>query len=361
MNELRFKTSHPTFTRSCGASLAVAALLGAVACGGGSAANSGGTGDGELDEIVIAEPMHGIGYLPLYIAIDEGIFEENGLEVSTSTQSSGGGAHVNFVLSGQGWGFIGGPEHNGYVMAEDEGQSMEVKAVANVVNKGNVYLLPRAGVDAPEISSLDEVAELFEGSTVVTQAYGGTPNSITRHLIEESGLTLDDVELIEAADAAAPMTIIAEGQADYAVSSDPIIQQGIDEGVWEEPILSVPEMLGDYAYSTINVPTATYEEDPELAQRFVDSISEALEIIHNDRETAEAVAVDQFSNLDEDMILAVLERSYEDELWPEDATITEEATSVALEVARGAGTLDDGDDPATYEDVVDMQFVDGAE
>lgn len=347
----------PGMSRLGAAGLVVAGMAALSACG----SDADGSELEGTTELVIAEPMHGIGYLPLYIAIDEGIFEENGLEVTTSTQSSGGGAHVNFVLSGQGYGFIGGPEHNGYVMAEDEGQDMEVKAIANVVNKGNVYLMARDGVDATEVESIDDVADLWDGASVVTGGYGSTPNSITRYLIEESGLTLDDVDMIEAADASAAMTIVAEGQADYAISADPIVQQGVDEGVWSEPILSVPDLLGDYAYSTINVPTATYEEEPEVAQAFVDSISEALDIVHNDRDTAEAVALDQFSNLDDDVVIAVLERSYEDGLWPEDATITEEATMLGLEVARGAGTLDDEDEPATYGDVIDMQFVDAAE
>ena len=48
-----------------------------------------------LTPITIAEPVHLIGYLPLYVAIHEGYFAEEGLDV-TVVQATGG-AHVTAV------------------------------------------------------------------------------------------------------------------------------------------------------------------------------------------------------------------------------------------------------------------------
>ena len=65
----------------------------------GCASNKGTkeTKDG-LRKLVISEPVHLIGYLPLYVAIEEGYFEEEGLEVEVITAT--GGAHVTSVVSG---------------------------------------------------------------------------------------------------------------------------------------------------------------------------------------------------------------------------------------------------------------------
>jgi NitT/TauT family transport system substrate-binding protein len=330
--------------------------LGLTGCSDGGSSEAK---DGSDTKIVIAEPAHNLGYLPLYVAINKGIFADHGLEVSFLTQSTGGGAHVNAVLSGQAWGFIGGPEHNGFVLAEDDSGSVEIKAIANVVNRGNVYLVARKGVEAPSLKTMDDVSGFLAGKKIATGAYGGTPNSILRYLLAETGLTPDDITLTEVADPAAPVAILSQKQADYALIADPIIAQGVAEGVWGEPILSVPQLLGDYAYSTINVPIASYEgEGKATAQAFVDSIAEALRLVHEDRTVAEEVAAAEFPNLDPDVITQVLDRAYADGLWPQEALVSEAATDLSLAVARGAGALNDADDPAEYADVVDTQFLD---
>ena len=59
----------------------------------------------ELKKIVIAEPLHSIGYLPLYIGQQEGFFAEEGLDVEVIQAT--GGSHVTSVMSGDAWGVIG--------------------------------------------------------------------------------------------------------------------------------------------------------------------------------------------------------------------------------------------------------------
>ena len=73
-----------------------------------------------LKQIVIAEPVHQIGYLPLYMAIDRGLFAKRGLDVTTLTAT--GGAHVSALVSGSVWGNIGGPESD--AMANGNGNGL---------------------------------------------------------------------------------------------------------------------------------------------------------------------------------------------------------------------------------------------
>ena len=63
-----------------------------------------------LTRLTVAEPVHLIGYLPLYVAIHEGYFAEEGLDV-TVVQATGG-THVTAVVSGDAFAVIGGGESN---------------------------------------------------------------------------------------------------------------------------------------------------------------------------------------------------------------------------------------------------------
>src|SRR5262245_7345025 len=91
-------------------------------------------------EIIVAEPVHSIGYLPLYVAMAENYFADSDITVKILTVESGAG-HTNAVLSGQAFAFIGGPEHNAFAKAK----GAELRAVVHCVDRGNVYFCAAKG------------------------------------------------------------------------------------------------------------------------------------------------------------------------------------------------------------------------
>src|SRR6202047_5500243 len=59
----------------------------------------------ETKEVLIAEPVHGTGYLPLYIGIAKNLFEDVAVKIVTIETGAG---HTNAVLSCAAFAFIGG-------------------------------------------------------------------------------------------------------------------------------------------------------------------------------------------------------------------------------------------------------------
>lgn len=345
---MRIRTMRRLRDAAVGITALTLAAVSLTACGGESSA-APEVGEDGMVNLVIAEPVHGVGYLPLYVGIQQGYFEAEGLNVSTVTLQ-GGGAHTNAVLTGEAWGFIGGPEHNAFAQAK----GASIKAIANIVNRGNVYLVAPPGV------SLDgDLASFLDGKTIATGAFGSTPNSITRYLLEEAGLEEgSDTILMESADASASLAIVGSGQADVAMTSEPILGQGIDEGVWGEPLYNVPLELGPYAYSTLNIRTESIEEDPETVEKFARALVKALDFTDQNRAEAFDIALAEFPTFDPDVLQATIDRSYEDELWEFSGQVTEESIDTALAVVRTSGALNDEDDPVQYDEIVDMTFID---
>ena len=325
--------------------LGAAALL-LTACGGTSTATTTAA-DGTVS-LTIAEPVHGVGYLPLYVGIRKGFFAEEGLDVSTVTLQ-GGSAHTDAVLTGEAWAFIGGPEHNAFAQAK----GASVKAIANVVDRGNAYLVAPPGEDYD-----GDLAAFLRGKTIVTSAFGGTPNSITRYLLDEVGLDpTRDVTLIETGDASAVLTIVESGNAQVAITSEPILGQGVEQGIWGEPFYNVPQELGPYAFSTLNVRADSITEDPGTVERFTRAMQRALTYVDEDRAGAFEVAREEFPTIDPAVLQATVDRSYDDELWEFSGIVTPAAIDTAFSVVRASGALDDADAPVQYADVVDMSFM----
>ncbi|AIF67720.1 ABC transporter substrate-binding protein [Terribacillus saccharophilus] len=326
--------------------ICLAVLLGILAgCTGGD--------EGEkLKKITIAEPVHLTGYLPLYAAIHEGYFEEEGLDVEVVTAT--GGAHVTTVVSGDAWGNIAGPDSNALANIDSNDP---IVSVVNVVNRANVYLMAD-GDTPPAGASEEELAAYLEGKTIAAGRYGGSPNLLTRYLIMELGMEPGkDVLLEEPADASAVVSLVENGQADIANGAEPQIYDGIEKGVWKEPFYGFPS-LGDYPYSVISVKQSTIDEDPETVQKFVEAITKALKAVDEDEELAMRVLKKEFPTTEEASLQASLDRAYADELWSKDGYITEEATDKTMDVVTKTGVYK-GD--YKYEELVNMEFVEALE
>ncbi|MGN0794604.1 MAG: ABC transporter substrate-binding protein [Aristaeellaceae bacterium] len=301
-----------------------------------------------LRAIVVAEPVHLIGYLPLYVAIHEGYFAEEGLDV-TVVQATGG-AHVTAVVSGDAFAVIGGVDSYNFA---NQGNSDPIRAIVNCVNRANVYLFARKGL-VPASDSAEDLADFLRGRIIVAGRYGGSPNVLTRYLVKSVGLDPDrDVTLSENADASTVTAMLRYGQGDIGNGGEPQISEGVTAGIFEEPFIKFPD-LGDYAYSVIGVKQSTIDYDPDTCERFVRAMLRALRVVQTDRATAERVLAIEFSTLTEEGRQAALDRAYEDHLWSEDGFISRAAVDTCMEVVSISGLYDGTWD---YGKIVDMQFV----
>ncbi|HEY6255744.1 MAG TPA: ABC transporter substrate-binding protein [Xanthobacteraceae bacterium] len=296
-------------------------------------------------EILIAEPVHSTGYLPLYIAMAKGFFDEANVAVSIVTIESGGG-HTNAVLSGQAFGFIGGPEHNAFAKAK----GAELRAVVHCVDRGNIYFCAAKGAEPTDT----DWPSYFRGKTIAIGPFGGTPNSITRYFMKKWKLDVKrDVTLIETANSAT-IAVVKGKQAQIGEATEPYVTQGVRQSIWSEPFLNVPKELGPYAYSTFNVRLDTIKKDPELVRAFVRGMAKALKFLYANRDEAAEIAKKQFPTMPLDDLKATLNRSFADELWSPDGMISRQAWATASAVVRSADILKTD---VGYDEIIDMSFV----
>lgn len=299
----------------------------------------------DTKEVLIAEPVHGTGYLPLYIGMAKNLFEDVTVKIVTIETGAG---HTNAVLSGQAFAFIGGPEHCAYAKAK----GAELRAVVNCVDRGNVYFC--AAKDAAPANT--DWASYFKGKTVATSGYGGTPNSITRYLLNKWKLdATHDVTLVETANSAILPAVRAR-QAQIGCTTEPFVTQGVRAGVWGEPFINIPKELGPYAYSTFNVRLDSVQKTPELVRGFVRGMIKSLKFVDTNRDEAAELAKKQFPTMALADLKATLDRSFADDLWSKDGTISHAAWDTAKSVVMSAGLLKTD---VKYEEIIDMSFVEG--
>lgn len=302
----------------------------------------------QVKKIVIAEPVHLIAYLPLYVAIDKGYFKDEGLDVKTITTT--GGAHVTSVVSGDAWGVIGGPESNQIANYKSKDP---ITSVVNVVNRANVYLMANKKLTLKGDSDKD-LAAFMKGKTIAAGRYGGSPNLLTRYLLMKVGLNPNkDVKLDEPADAAAVVSLVSQGKADMANGAEPQINEGIKKGAWGEPFYGFPS-LGDYAYSVVSVKESTIKKDPQTVQKFVNAMLKGLKLVNDNKAEAFKVLQKEFPTTPKASLQAAMDRAYKDNLWSKDGYITKASVAKPLDVVKKTGIYTHG---YKYSKLVDMKFV----
>ncbi len=299
----------------------------------------------EMKHLVVAEPVHRVGYLPLYVAVDKGYFAKEGLDVKVLTVE-GGSAHTNAVLSGQAFAFIGGPEHDAYAKLK----GAELRSVVNVVDRGNVYYVAAKGKGPKD----KNYAAYLKGKVIDPGLFGGTPNSITRYLLATWKLTPGkDVTLLETTTAGI-LAAVKTGHAQIAAVSEPMLTAGVKQGIWDEPFYNVPKEMGPYAYSTLNVRLESIKKDPKTVAAFVRGVIMGLHETYAQPDEATAIARKEFPTMPPAALKATLDRTYADELWSHDGMVSEASWLTAEKVVRGANILK-ADVP--YSAIIDMEFV----
>ena len=326
----------------------LATLVAVAAAGCTRSAKPAAKTSGPLKHLVIAEPVHLIGYLPLYMAQREGYFKEQGLDIKII--SATGGTHVTAVISGSAWGVIGGVDSSALGNVNN---SDPVTGFVNVVNRANVYLFAVNG-QVPASSSDADLKAFLKGKKIISGRYGGTPDLLTRYLLLHLGLDPQkDVQLIENNDASTVNAMMKSGVGQIGNGAEPQIIEGISQGISGEPFYKFPDM-GDFSYSVMGTKKSTIEKDPATVQKFTNAIVKALKTVQNDKALTKKDLKLEFPTLSDQDIQASLDRAYADQLWSPDGYISEKAVQNDMDMLVQTGIYKS---TYSYDTLVDMQFV----
>ena len=142
-------------------------------------------------------------------------------------------------------------------------------------------------------------------------------------------------------------------RADLAVTLEPLLTQGIKEGIWTDAIVGFPGYFGNFEYTTLNVPQSMIDSEPETVQALVDAIKEALEFSFANPDAVRELARKEFPTMPVADLDAMLDRTLTDELWQRDGKSAASGWEQVRGIVRDAGLLDRD---VAFEEIFDTQF-----
>ena len=285
----------------------------------------------EGKKVTLSQAFHSMLYLPLYVAIDEGFFAQQGLDLTKETAGAPTVA-LSAVISGSAQFSIHGPEWT--AIAASKGAPVDI--IANVVNGAAVWI-----ATTPDFK-FDSIKDI-KGQKVVTGLMPTTSTSLFMKLLKENGLDAKtDVEMIQVPIGSEPGPFIGR-QADVAVMYEPGLDQAVAKGM--KVVFGFPKTYGAYAFSAV---TARNDVDPDTAQRVVNGMEMAMRFMASNETKTVEVAKKEFPNLDPAVVEAAVKRMLADGVYPRSVDITAEALKVSMDTQIALGNLASQPDYKTF-------------
>src|SRR5246500_5983315 len=285
----------------------------------------------EGQKVTLSQAFQSMLYLPLYVAIDEGFFTQQGLDLTKETAGAPTVA-LSAVISGSAQFSIHGPEWT--AIAASKGAPVNI--IANVVNGAAVWI-----ATAPDFK-FDSIKDV-KGQKVVTGLMPTTSTSLFIKLLKENGMDAkSDVDMIQVAIGSEPGPFVAK-QADVAVMYEPGLDQAVAKGM--KVVLGFPKLYGAYAFSAV---TARNDVDPDTAQRVVNGMEMAMRFMSKNEANTVEIAKKEFPTLDPVVVEAAVKRMLADGVYPLSVDITADALKVSMDTQIALGNLASQPDYKTF-------------
>lgn len=298
----------------------------------------------DIQTVKVGEVTRSIFYAPQYVAITQGFFEEEGLEIELSTIAGGDKTMTALLSDGIDIALVGS-ETSIYVSAQ--GANDPIKNFAQLTQTDGTFLVAREKI---ENFSWD----MLKDSTFLGQRKGGMPQMAGEYVLKKHGIDpQEDLELIQNIDFANISTAFASGTGDFVQLFEPTASVFEQEGKGHI-VASFGTESGPLPYTVFMAKDSFMNENPEVIEKFTRALKKAQDFVYESsvEEVAEAIQP-FFEDTDIELIATVVERYREQESFAKDPVLDEEEWNNLQDIMEEAGELPKRMD---YNELVDTTF-----
>lgn len=241
--------------------------------------------DGGLTKVRLNEVTHSIFYAPLYVAIENGFFENEGLQIELT---NGGGADktMTALLSKSADIGLMGVEATMYVYLE--GKKDCPKIIGQLTKRDGSFLISR--IDEPDFKW-----ENLKGKEVLAGRTGGVPAMTLEYVVNKHGL-FDGQNVNLNHDVAFNLMgpAFEGGTGDYTTLFEPTASEYQRAGKGYI-VASVGEESGEIPYTAFTALNSYINKNKETVKRFIRAIYKAMEYMQiTDEDTIAESILKQF-------------------------------------------------------------------
>ena len=295
-----------------------------VACKQNTKTVSGGT-------IRLNEVTHSVFYAPLYLAINLGYMEENGITIELT---NGGGSDVSMtaLLSGSADIALMGPETVVYV--ESSGSTNHPVVFGQLTKKDGSFLISKTKIDNFDLKTC------LQNKTAIIGRNGGLPAMTFEWIANKEGLYNGVNTTFDKETAFNMMVSVFEStDADFCTMFEPTASEFVAAGKGYF-VQSVGELSGEIPYTCFIAYPEFIKNNSELVTKFLSSIKKAYlyATTHTSEEVARALAP-SFPGSSEESLKYAVESYLKIDAWTNSPQMSKDSFNRLLSVLKNAGTI----------------------
>lgn len=283
-------------------------------------------------KVKYAEVVRSVFYLPKYIAIANGYFAEQGIEVDMTT-AWGGDKGTAMLLTGRVDIVLQGPETAIYI--ENGASPEKTKMFAAITATDGLFLMSR------EKMTMDQFKwDMIRNKMVMGWRPGSTPGLFLEYAMKKHGIS-PKKDINHVTNIAIPARVGAwiSRKADFAVFFEPDISRLSREG-HAYPVVSVGKEIGNVDYTVFMATDSYIKKNPKIIQGWTDAIYKAMKWIKTADATDAAKRISKwFPKVKIEDIASAIDRYRKFGIWKSDPTTHPKAISGLQDILIEGGVL----------------------
>ena len=272
--------------------------------------------DKNLEKVTVAEVAHTVFYAPMYVAIEEGYFEEEGIDIDLIL-TSGADKVTAAVLSGDAQIGFSGSEATIYVY--NGGEKDYLKTFAQLTQRDGSFIVSRKKIDNFKLDDL-------LGKTVIGGRAGGMPEMTFEYALKQNGIDpRNDLDIDTSVAFPAMGGAFISGQGDFVTLFEPTASQVEKQG-YGYVVESVGKLGGNVPYTSFSARISYLKEHEDLIKSFDKAIQKGLDYVHknSDRDVALSI-INQFPDSKVSELEDAIKRYRENDTWPKTTKFSKES------------------------------------
>lgn len=284
-----------------------------------------------LTKVKVAEVTHSVFYAPQYVALEQGFFEDEGLDIEL-TLTSGADNVMAAVLSGDVNIGLSGSEATIYVY--NKGEKDYIKTFAQLTQKDGSFIVSRENIK-------DFTLEDLKGKYVIGGRLGGMPEMTLEYALKQNNIDpKKDLTIDTSIEFASMAGAFIGGTGDFVALFEPLATQVVNEG-YGYKVAQLGSLTDNVPYTAYNARTSYLEENPEIIEKFERAIQRGLDFVHEKSSTEITKAImNQFPDTSYDDLKSAVESYLETDTWPTTTTFTKKSFDHLQNIVIEAGQLD---------------------
>ena len=307
-------------------SLALSCILAISALSGCSAPEDKALTSGTLSEVA-----HSTFYAPMYVAIEEGYFKDEGIDLELVT-AFGADKVTTAVISGEADIAFMGSESTIYVYNQNADDYLV--NFAQLTQRAGNFVVAREPMKDFDWNDL-------KGCYVLGGRKGGMPQMVFEYVLKKHGIDPSkDLTIDQSIDFGSTAAAFSGGKGEYTVEFEPSATALENEGVGYV-VASLGEASGYVPYTAFSAKKSYMEANPEIIQSFTDALQKGMDYVnsHTPEEIAKIIQP-QFAETNLDQITAIVNRYYQQDTWKDHLIFEQAAFDLLQDILMEAGELD---------------------